>query len=333
MFELVATVCVAGPCHGQLLPGYEAETLSECQSLAAERHGGTVATCQPAGPALDLTEIAPGVYVHIGEIAEPNPENGGDVANLGVVVGRDSVAVIDAGSTRQVGESLWRAVRQVTNLPVEHLILTHMHPDHVLGATVFAEAGAEVIGRSGLARALADRQGSYLLRMGQEVGSDLVAGTEAPSVDIEVADEQKIDLGGREITLKAWPLAHTQTDLTVHVPDADLLFAGDLLFDDHCPSLDGSVVGWQVVLDDLIAMKVAQMVPGHGEVLGWPPNDLPLQRYLADLEAETRAALDKGIRLDEAAMTVAQDASKEWHLCSTFTPRNATIAYTQLEWE
>ena len=131
MFELVATVCVAGPCHGQLLPGYEAETLSECQSLAAERHGGTVATCQPAGPALDLTEIAPGVYVHIGEIAEPNPENGGDVANLGVVVGRDSVAVIDAGSTRQVGESLWRAVRQVTNLPVEHLILTHMHPDHV----------------------------------------------------------------------------------------------------------------------------------------------------------------------------------------------------------
>ncbi|MEY8881840.1 quinoprotein relay system zinc metallohydrolase 2 [Donghicola sp. XS_ASV15] len=333
MFELIATVCVAGTCHAQLVPGFEAETLPECQSLAADHYGGLEASCQPIGPALDLSEVAPGVYVHIGEIAEPNPENRGDVANMGAIVGRDSVAVIDSGSTRQVGEALWRAVRKVTELPVQHLILTHMHPDHVLGAAVFAEAGADVIGHEGLARALADRQGSYLLRMEQEVGAELFKGTIAPAVNIEVADEMSIDLGLREVTLNAWPLAHTQTDLTVHVPDAELLFAGDLLFDDHCPSLDGSVVGWQTVLDDLIAFQVTQMVPGHGEVLAWPPKDLPLKRYLADLEAETRAALDKGSRLDEAAMTVAHEASKEWRLCSTYTPRNATVTYTELEWE
>lgn len=333
MFELIATVCVAGACHEALVPGYEAESLTECQSLASGRQGSAKATCQPAGQALELTEIAAGIYVHIGQIAEPNPENMGDLANLGVIVGRDSVAVVDSGSTRKVGESLWRAVRQVTELPVRHLILTHMHPDHVLGASVFADAGAEVIGREGLARALADRQDSYLLRMGQELGVDLVAGTVAPVVDIEVPDRLQIDLGGRELDLTAWPLAHTQTDLTVHVPDAAVLFAGDLLFDDHCPSLDGSVTGWQAVLGDLIAMDVTQMVPGHGQVLDWPPDDLPLQRYLEALEAETRTALDQGIRLDEAALSVAQEASKEWRLCSTFTPRNATVAYTQLEWE
>ncbi len=333
MFELIATVCVAGACHEALVPGYEAESLTECQSLASGWQGAAQAACQPAGPALELTEIAAGVYVHIGQIAEPNPENMGDLANLGVIVGQDSVAVVDSGSTRKVGESLWRAVRQVTDLPVRHLVLTHMHPDHVLGASVFADAGAEVVGREGLLRALADRQDSYLLRMGQELGPDLVAGTVAPVVDVEVPDRLQIDLGGRELVLSAWPLAHTQTDLTVHVPDASVLFAGDLLFDDHCPSLDGSVTGWQAALGDLIAMDVTRMVPGHGQVLDWPPVDLPLKRYLEALEAETRTALDQGIRLDEAALSVAQEASREWRLCSTFTPRNATVAYTQLEWE
>lgn len=141
MFELIATVCVAGACHEALVPGYEAESLTECQSLASGWQGTAQASCQPAGQALELTEIAAGIYVHIGQIAEPNPENMGDLANLGVIVGRDSVAVVDSGSTRKVGESLWRAVRQVTELPVRHLILTHMHPDHVLGASVFADAG------------------------------------------------------------------------------------------------------------------------------------------------------------------------------------------------
>lgn len=333
MFELIAIVCVAGACHDQLIPGFEAETLLGCQSLAAEWQSNVEAVCQPAGPALALTKIAPDLYVHIGEIAEPNPENKGDVANLGVVVGRDSVAVIDSGSTRQVGESLWRAVRQVTDLPVRHLILTHMHPDHVLGASVFAEAGAQVVGRDGLARALVDRQDSYMLRMGQEVGAAQVAGTASPEIDLEIVDRMELDLGGRRLVLQAWPLAHTPTDLTVHVPDASLLFAGDLLFDDHCPSLDGSISGWQAVLNDLIAIDVDHMVPGHGEVLDWPPDDLPLDRYLTALEAETRAALAAGTRLDQAATTVAQEVSKEWHLCETFTPRNATIAYTQLEWE
>ncbi|NVO23121.1 quinoprotein relay system zinc metallohydrolase 2 [Donghicola mangrovi] len=333
MFELVALMCEdSEPCQPHLIPGFEAATLAECQTLAQGWTGDGTPECRPLGPALEVREIAPGVWVHIGAIEEPDPENEGDVANLGFIVGGDSVAVVDSGGTRTIGEQMWRAIRQVTPLPISHVILTHMHPDHVLGATVLAESGAEIVGAEGLARAISDREDSYLLRMAQEIG-DGFAGTTAPVVARELAEPTQIDLGGRVLELAPWPLAHTANDLTVVDRETRILFAGDLLFDQHCPSLDGSVVGWQEALTKLRALDVDRAVTGHGRVLDWPPDDLPLERYLQALETQTRAALDAGQRLADAALTVALDVSQEWALCGTYTPRNVTITFTQLEWD
>ncbi|MGN6704151.1 MAG: MBL fold metallo-hydrolase, partial [Burkholderiaceae bacterium] len=82
---------------------------------------------------LPMERIAPGVFVHEGEQAETSAANRGDIANIGFVVGKRCVAVIDTGGSAAIGAALREAVRSRTGLPVCYVINTHMHPDHVFG--------------------------------------------------------------------------------------------------------------------------------------------------------------------------------------------------------
>nr|WP_132544182.1 quinoprotein relay system zinc metallohydrolase 2 [Rhodovulum euryhalinum] len=348
MFEAVLTLCLAlagQECRPVLLPGYEALDEAGCRAalaadppVPAESLAGLVAAgapeCRPAEAALAFEEVAPGVLVHLGRIAEADRENLGDIANLGLVIGTRSVAVIDTGSARWMGEAIWRAVRARTDLPVSHVILTHMHPDHVFGATVLAEAGARVVGHAALARALADRQENYLESLAGLIGRGALIGTAVAPVDVVVADRAAIDLGGRVLDLRAWPPAHTGTDLTVRDRDSGILFAGDLVFDGHAPALDGSLRGWQAALEEMVEGGEGRVVPGHGgPVLPWPAGGADTRRYLGVLAADTRAAIDRGDRLSDAVPAIAAAERDRWQLFDQHNARNATVAFTELEWE
>jgi len=346
MFEAIVTLCIAAaaaPCRDQLVAGYEAQTLAGCEAALAARppdiatqpphvlQGGP--SCRTAGAALPVQEIAPGVFVHRGTVAEPDAQNRGDVSNLGFVIGQSHVAVIDTGAARWMGEALWRAIRARSDLPVSHVILTHMHPDHVLGAAAFEGTGAKVVGHAGLPRALADRQENYTQSFQRLIGPAHFLGSHVAEVDVTVGAQMSIDLGGRALHLQAWPLAHTGTDVTVRDDLTGTLFAGDLVFHRHTPALDGSLPGWQAVLESLGTLPAERVVPGHGgPSLDWPEGAADLLRYLEVLKADTRAAIDAGVRLSEAAETIAQREAPFWELFKAYNPRNATVAYTEMEW-
>jgi quinoprotein relay system zinc metallohydrolase 2 len=288
--------------------------------------------CQEAGAALPVTEVAPGVFVHRGAVAEPDAQNGGDVSNLGFVIGTRAVAVIDTGSAAWMGEALHRAIRARTDLPVTYVILTHMHPDHVFGASVFADA--QILGHMHLPRALAERQENYLQSFARLLGPGHFLGTEGPVVARGIEGTETLDLGGRVLELRSWPTAHTGSDLTVFDRATATLFAGDLVFDQHVPALDGSLRGWQAVLAEMQQMEVARLVPGHGRpVLPWPEGGADLARYLDVLADEASAAVAAGDRLADAVQHIARSEAPHWHLFDAFNARNATVAFTELEWE
>ncbi|MEO0362745.1 MAG: quinoprotein relay system zinc metallohydrolase 2 [Pseudomonadota bacterium] len=339
MFEAVAALCLAAAaeiCRDVLLPGYEAPTAAACEAALAARPPTVDGTplCKPVGEALAVEEVAPGVFVHVGRIEEPNEANRGDVANLGFVVGSESVAVIDAGSARWIGEALWRAVRARTAKPIAYAILTHHHPDHALGAAPFAEAGAEIVAHAGLARALADRQANYLESMERLIGAEAFLGTEAVRPTMAVEGPFEIDLGDRPIALTPWPAAHTGADLTALDRATGTLFAGDLVFEVHTPALDGRLVGWRAALEALTEIDAARVVPGHGAAsLPWPGGAGDTARYLATLEADARAAVARGDRLGDAAEEIAAEEAERWELFEAYNPRNATVAFTEMEWE
>ncbi|MGC3940640.1 quinoprotein relay system zinc metallohydrolase 2 [Roseobacter sp. EG26] len=347
MFEAVIALCVAlagGPCRDHLLPGYEAQDPASCEAaliakppdLSAEAPLVVkgAARCQQAGDALSFSEVADGVFVHVGAIEEPDKSNRGDTSNLGFVIGESSVAVIDTGTARWMGEAVWRAIRQRTNLPVSHVILTHVHPDHVLGTAAFSTTDAQVIGHANLSRALADRASNYIESLDRLIGTADFLGTRAVAVDTVVENDMMVDLGGRTLRLQAWPTAHTGTDITIFDVATGTLFAGDLVFDRHTPALDGSLRGWRAVMAELQAFKLNLIVPGHGgPTLRWPEGAAAMTRYLGVLEADTREAIDTGMRLGAAVETIAQSEADRWQLFDAYNPRNATVAFTELEWE
>lgn len=350
MFELVVLACLGGSptalCAERLLPSPRPLTRQSCEDTASERIA-LWAEVQPdltirdprclslseAGEPLSLTEIAPGIHVHEGGIGVPNSRNEGDLANLGVIVGENGVAVIDAGGSRAVGEALYLAIRTLTGLPIVALIYTHMHPDHTLGGSAIAEAGAEVFAHRKLDRGLRARAANYEASLGRLIGARGFIGTRTifPTQDVE--ERREIDLGGRILDLRAWPTAHTDNDLTIFDRQTGTLFAGDLVFADHTPALDGSLTGWMKVLESF-GSDIARVVPGHGPAsLPWPGGAAPLRAYLKTLATDTRAALRKGQSISRAIEHIGESEREKWQLFDEFNPRNATAAYKELEWE
>ncbi len=288
-------------------------------------------------PPLPTTEVASGVFVYAAPIALAEPANRGAIANLGFVIGREAVAVIDTGGSLETGRRLVAAVRERTALPVRYAINTHVHPDHVLGNGALAEAGAAIVGHRNLPDALAARAPSYLEAGGRTIGPAF-AGTAARAPDILVGEPPgeatRLDLGGRALRVEAWPTAHSNTDLTVLDEATGTWFLGDLLFVRHMPALDGRLKGWIATLRVLKAREAARIVPGHGPpAVPWPAAAEPLERYLLRQEADLRGLIAEGRTLREAAERAGRSEAEGWALADAFAARNATAAFQELEWE
>ncbi|MXQ12079.1 quinoprotein relay system zinc metallohydrolase 2 [Microvirga makkahensis] len=282
---------------------------------------------------LPVNEVAPGVFVHEAPIALANESNLGAIANLGFVIGRDGVAIIDTGGSLAAGERLLAAIRQRTTQPIRYVINTHMHPDHILGNAAFKAGGVTFVGHQNLPRALADREKAYLAANSGLIGASF-RGTEIVPPTLLVAGTVELDLGNRRLRVEAWRTAHTNTDITVLDLATGTWFLGDLLFMGHLPALDGSLTGWIRTVRDLRSRPAARVVPGHGpSTAPWPEAAAPMEKYLTRLADDVRSSIRTGHTISEAAQQAARSEAGAWLLFNEFNPRNATAAFHELEWE
>lgn len=284
-------------------------------------------------PPLPVEEIAPGVYVHRGVHEEADRSNLGGIANIGFIVGDESVAVVDTGGSAAQGQRLKSAIRAVTGLPIRYVINTHVHPDHVFGNAAFVVDDPEFVGHAKLPAALTSRGPFYLERLEEALGP-LAEGTEVIPPTLTVDDELTIDLGDRPLTLVAHPTAHTDNDLSLYDRATGTFWLSDLLFLERTPVIDGSLLGWLEVMETLRERGAARAVPGHGPLsVGWPAALEPQAAYLRTLRDQLRRAIADGVPLDEASETIGWAHEDEWLLFERYHPRNVVTAYTELEWE
>ena len=283
---------------------------------------------------LSLTQIAPGVYVRAGLIEDIGQDNAGRIANIGFVVGEEAVAVIDTGGSMREGAALLAAIRLVTQKPVRYVINTHMHPDHALGNAAFEGLSATFVGHAKLPAAMQSHGEFYLKNFQRLIGAEALAGTKIVPPTVLVQTTMDLDLGARMLELRAWPVAHTDNDLTVIDRKSGTLFAGDLLFLQHLPVLDGSIRGWLKVMQELPQLKAVIVVPGHGPASAkWPEALAGQQAYFARLAKDLRGLIAEGVDVSAASAKAGQSERDNWSLFDRFNPRNATAAYTELEWE
>lgn len=286
-----------------------------------------------ATPVLSINQVAPGVYVHWGVQEFSDIKNHGAVANIGFIVGERCVAVIDSGGNPEQGKALKNAIENTTPKPICYVINTHVHPDHIYGNSAFKSAGAQFVGHEKLARAMSVRGDYYVQKAPELLGVSLTAKDIIPP-DVAVNSELDLDLGGRILKLTAHPPAHTDNDLSVYDRQTDTLWLSDLLFIEHLPSIDGSLKGWLTELDKLEAKSYKTVIPGHGRlVTDWPKSMQPEKEYLSALLVEIRAAIKKGVFLEDALTTIGLPFKNRWKLFDEFHRKNVTKAYAELEWE
>ncbi len=282
---------------------------------------------------LSVTEVSSGIYVHFGKHQMPNKTNHGAIANIGFIVGKSCVAVIDTGGSPEQGYALKQAIEQATKTPICYVINTHVHPDHIYGNIAFKQPGVKFIGHKKLARAMSARGQFYNDRSEDQLGIKLTAKHLIPP-DKSVKKQMTIDLGGRKLKLTAHPTAHTDNDLTVFDVKTNTLWMSDLLFLEHLPVIDGSIKGWLKELKQLEKRNFKMVIPGHGPtVTDWPKSMQAEKDYLQLLLTEIRKMITKGHFLEEAVKTVGTSEKGKWKLFDQFHKRNVTTSFAELEWE
>lgn len=256
------------------------------------------------------TEVAQGVYR---AVAEP------DAVNLGLIVGSVGALLIDTGSSPEQGRAVRAAVAEATDRPLQAVVVTHAHRDHAFGLAAFDDLAT--VGHESLTEWLA----------GPAAAADAAGlGLEAASLKPPhrgIVVVAALDLGDRQVEIAHVGRGHTGSDLLVVVPDAHVVFVGDLIESAGPPGFgpDSFVHEWAGTLDGVIGLMTdaSLAVPGHGE---------PVEReFVYDARGRVASISGELRRLAEAGVGVEQaEEQGNWPYPFAVIAPGLAAAYAQL---
>jgi glyoxylase-like metal-dependent hydrolase (beta-lactamase superfamily II) len=278
---------------------------------------------------VSFDEIGPGLFAYT---AEGDP-------NSGIIVGDDSVMVIDAQATPVMAGEVIARVRTVTDKPIRYVLLTHYHAVRVFGASGFK--GAEILASDATRKLIVERgQQDKDSEMGRfprlfRAAESVPPGLTWPTMTF--TGELRVWLGKREVILKHLGRAHTAGDVVAHVPDADIVFSGDLVeYHSACYCGDAHFTDWPATLDRLAALNSRALVPGRGAALATPAKvaeGIAMTRdFLSTLYGSAQASVAKGLTLKQAfeeARKVMDPKFSTFAIYEHCLPFNVSRAYDE----
>jgi len=208
---------------------------------------------------ISFTEVGEGLYAFT---AEGDP-------NSGVIIGDDSVMVVEAQATPRLAQKVIDCIRTVTDKPISHVALTHYHAVRVLGASAFG-AGQVIMSEAGrnmvVERGQEDWDSEFQRFPRLFQGHESIPGLTWPTTVFN--GRMSVWLGKRRVDLMQLGRAHTAGDIVIHVPDSNVMFTGDIVeYHSACYCGDGHFRDWGGTLDRIKAFNVDAIAPGRGDAL------------------------------------------------------------------
>ncbi len=281
-----------------------------------------------ADKTISFPEIGPGLYAFT---AEGDP-------NTGVIVGDDCCMVIDAQATPQLAGKVIERVKSVTDKPIAYVVLSHYHAVRVLGASAFR--AREIIASDACRAMIVERgQQDWDSEFGRFPrlfrGAETIPGLTWPTITFP--QDMTLWLGKREVRLQHIGRGHTAGDIVAWVPDAEIMFSGDLVeYKSACYCGDAHFKDWQGTLDRLAAFKPKALVPGRGDALVGAPKvaeAIKLTRgFLNALYGTASSSVRKGMSLKETMAAVRQAMDAEFGSYAIYEhclPFNVSRAYDE----
>ena len=233
------------------------------------------------------SEVAPGIYMLQGQ-------GGFAGGNLGLLTGDDGVVLIDDG-LEPLSDMTLAAVREVTDRPVDFVVNTHLHGDHVGGNEAFFEAGATIIGHDNVRRRMTG---------GPAESGDDSAPSAASLPQITFDRSMTFHLNGHEAFVFHVASAHTDGDAVIFFRNQDIIHTGDVMFNGMFPFIDldsgGSLDGYLAAQEDILSLAgpKTRIIPGHGPLAS--KADLQAAHdMLADARDRISSLVEDGKTLDE----------------------------------
>ena len=262
--------------------------------------------------------------------------NAGFISSAGFVITDEGVVLFDSLGTPSLGFQLLGKIRELTDQPIRRAYISHYHADHVYGAQVFEDAGAEIIAPDGASRYLESEVSSQRLEE-RRISLDpwVNEGTRLVYPDRYVKGEESFSLGGVDFRAVNVGSAHSDGDLILFVESDRVLFSGDIIFEGRIPFF-GSTNSrqWLEILSQLAETDVNAIVPGHGLAARDPVALVSLTRnYLAYMRKVMAEAVENWVPFDEAYEAADWDDFIDFPAFFEANRRNAYSVYLSIEQE
>ncbi len=254
------------------------------------------------------------------------PDGGYGWSNAGLVAGYGASLLVDTLFDLKLTREMLAAMRPITDTaPIREMVITHSNGDHTHGNQLLDQS-VRIIAATCTAEEIEHDAGPELLAMTQVTDLGPVAsawardrfgpfdfsGIKLRNADTTFDDKMTVDVGGREVTLLNLGPAHTGADTVVHVPDAGVLFAGDLLFIGGTPIVwAGPIANWIAACDTMLALDAETVVPGHGPITD-ADGIRAVRGYLEHITEQADAAFREGLSFQEAAFGIDLGPYADW---------------------
>lgn len=280
-------------------------------------------------------KVAKNVWTSIGATQYYSYENGGHNNNLSFVIGTDSILVVNGGSSYLLAKALHDEIKKISVLPVKYVVDENGQSHAILGNGYWKEQGAKIIAHVDALEEISE-QGLEGLENLQTILKERAEGTDLIAVDETFTDQLTLDLGGLQVELIHFGPAHSVGDISVFVPDNNVLIAGDMAFQQRLLPIfpDTDTAEWLDTWNNAFAPFAEDkiIIPGHGDVTDFSTVDQWTRGYLAYIRAKVAVLLENDGSLEDAYLI---DQSPYAHL-ETFdqlAAKNAGRVFEAMEFE